>query len=373
VCKLSVAPNQNEPMNMESPLGPRMRINGRVVDYFCGTSYYCLHGHSEVIDAACAATRQFGMGPGTLAQMRVYRELQERLNAWFGVEHVVSVVSGYSSPMALLQGLRDDFDVVFVDAATHYSARDALGTLSKPIFSFAHLDPESLADALAHHVGLRQRPLVVTDGVFPSSGALAPLKDYRRAMEPYEGAILAIDDSHGVGTLGSNGRGSLQHAGLNADGNFLAGTLSKAFGASGGIVPGDRALADKINTNAMVMRGASPLTPGSAAAATAALRILQSNPQMRENLARNVRHMRGGLRGLGFDVADTPVPIVSVRGAVDFDRLRERLDARDIVVKVIKPSGYSDAPDVPSMRLGVFSEHSPEQINRLLSSISELA
>ncbi|MCB8822474.1 aminotransferase class I/II-fold pyridoxal phosphate-dependent enzyme [Microvirga rosea] len=360
-------------MSMESPLGPRMRINGREVDYFCGTSYYCLHGHPEVIDAACAATRQLGMGPGTLAQMSVYLDLQEQLSAWFGVEHVVSVMSGYSSPMALLQGLRDDFDVVFVDAATHYSARDALGTLSKPIFSFRHLDSESLADALARHVGARQRPLVVTDGVFPSSGALAPLNDYRRAMAPYEGASLAIDDSHGVGTLGSSGRGSLQHAGLEADGNFLAGTLSKAFGASGGIVPGTCALAEKISANAMVMRGASPMTPGAAGAAAAALRILRSNPEMRENLARNVRHMRGGLRSLGFDVADTPVPIVSVRGEVDFDRLRERLDAKDIVVKVVKPSGYSDAPDVPSMRLAVFSEHSPEQIDRLLSSISELA
>lgn len=360
------------PIMMESPLGARMRINGREVDYFCGTSYFCLHGHPEVIEAACTATRQFGMGPGTLAQMQAYTDLGERLCAWFGVEHVVSMISGYSGPMALLQGLRDDFDVVLVDAATHYSARDATPTLGKPVHSFGHLDADSLAEALSRHVGPGQRPVVVADGVFPSTGALAPLADYRKAMAPYDGSLLCIDDSHGVGAIGESGRGSLEHACLETEGNYLAGTLSKAFGALGGIIPGDAALAEKIGRNAMIMRGASLPPPGAAAAANAALRILQTTPRMRCDLVRNVRHMRSGLRKLGFDVADTPVPIISIRGDVDFDTLQARLDERDIVVKVTQASGYSDAPDVPMMRLAVFSEHSPEQIDRLLSSMAEL-
>ncbi|MEO5760493.1 MAG: pyridoxal phosphate-dependent aminotransferase family protein [Mesorhizobium sp.] len=360
------------PVTMESPLGARMRINGRDVDYFCGTSYFCLHGHPEVIEAACAATRQFGMGPGTLAQMQVYNDLDQRLRAWFGTEQVVAMISGYTGPMALLQGLRDDFDVVFMDAATHYSSRDAIPTLGKPVHGFRHLDAGSLAEQLSNHVRPGQRPVIVADGVFPSTGALAPLEDYRKAMAPYDGALLCIDDSHGVGAIGAGGRGSLEHAGLETEGNYLSGTLSKAFGALGGIIPGDTALAEKVGSNAMIMRGASPPPPGAAAAANAALRILATTPRMRSDLIRNVGHMRGGLRKLGFDVADTPVPIVSIRGAVDFDALQARLDERDIVVKVTKASGYSDAPDVPMMRLAVFSEHSPEQIERLLSSMAEL-
>lgn len=357
---------------MQSPLGARMRINSRDVDYFCGTSYFCLHGHPQVIEAACAATRQFGMGPGTLAEMQVYVDLQDELRAWFGTEQVVSLISGYSSPMAMLQGLRDDFDVILIDAATHYSARDAIPTLDKPVHRFRHLDAASLAEELARTVKPGQRPVVITDGVFPSSGALAPLSDYRQAMLPYDGAVLAIDDSHGVGALGSSGRGTLQHFGLEANSNYLASTLSKAFGALGGVIPASQALADKIAANAMIMRGASPIPPAAAAAAIASLRILKKTPVMRANLVRNVGHMRTGLRKLGFALADTPVPIVSVRGNVDFEALRLRLDARDIVVKVTKASGYSDAPDVPTMRLAVFSEHSTEQIDRLLSSIAEL-
>ncbi|CAM5584988.1 8-amino-7-oxononanoate synthase/2-amino-3-ketobutyrate coenzyme A ligase [Aquamicrobium terrae] len=360
-------------VSMETPLGARMRIDGREVDYFCGTSYFCLHGHPEVIEAACAATREFGLGSGTLARMRVYDELQERLCRWFDAEQVVTMISGYTSPMAMLQGLQDDFDLIVVDAATHYAARDAIATLEKPVHRFRHLDPASLAEELARHVAPGKRAAVVSDGVFPSTGGLAPLAEYRKAMEPYEGAILCIDDSHGVGVLGESGRGSLQHAGLERAGNYMAGTLSKALGALGGIVPGSAALAQKINDNAMILRGASPPPPAAAAAAIAAMRILETTPQMFADLRRNVSHMRAGLRRLGFDIVETPVPIVSVRGDVDFDRLRAELDARDIVVKVTAASGYSDAPDVPTLRLAVFSQHTPEQIDRLLSSIGELA
>ena len=359
------------PFKMESPIGARMVIGGREVDYYCGTSYFCLHGHPEVIEAACAATRQYGMGPGTLAHMQVYADLQERLRQWFGTEEVVYMISGYTSPLVLLQGLREDFDVIFIDAATHYSTRDAIPTLGKPVHEFRHADAGDLAEQLARHVLPKQRPAVLTDGVFPSSGRLAPLNDYRQAMTPYEGALLCIDDSHGVGVLGETGRGSLQYAGLEGAGNFLAGTMSKAFGALGGVVPGDAALAEKITRNAMIMRGASPAPPGLAAAAAASLKVLQTTDK-RVNLARNVGQMRAGLRGLGFEVADTPVPIVTVKGVTDLEQLRDRLAERDIIVRVQQAGGYSDAPDVPTMRLAVFSEHSPAQIDRLLQSMAEL-
>lgn len=360
------------PIKMESPLGARMFIGGREVDYYCGTSYFCLHGHPDVIEAACDATRQYGMGPGTLAHMQVYADLQDRLRDWFGTEEVVYMISGYTSPMVLLQGLRDDFDVILIDSATHYSTRDAIPTLGKPIHEFRHADPEDLAAQLSLHVKAGERPAVLTDGVFPSSGKLAPLADYRQAMAAYEGALLCIDDSHGVGVLGETGRGSLQHAGLEGEGNFLAGTMSKAFGALGGVVPGDAALAEKIARNAMIMRGASPAPPGLAAAAAASLRVLQTTPEKRANLTRNIKHVRSGLRALGFEVADTPVPIVTVKGVTDLEQLRDRLAERDIIVRVQPAGGYSDAPDVPTLRLAVFSEHSPAQIDRLLQSMAEL-
>lgn len=360
------------PITMEEPLGARMRINGRPVDYFCGTSYFCLHGHQEVIDAACAATREYGLGPGTLALMPIYAELKAALCAWFATEDVVPLISGYVSPMALLQGLRDDFDVVFVDQATHYSSRDAIAGLGKPVYQFRHLDANSLSGVLRLHLRARQRAVIVTDGVFPSTGALAPLADYSNAMAAYDNCLLCVDDSHGVGVLGQSGRGSLQHANLEQEGYYFSGTLSKAFGALGGIVPATSVLAEKIRQKSMVLRGASLPPPAAAAAAISALRLLKARPQIRADLNRNVLHLRSGLRKLGFAVADSPVPIVSLRGAIDLEHLRGALDKRDIVVKITPAHGYSDAPDMPTMRLAVFSDHSPLQIDRLLSAIRDV-
>ncbi|WP_235901917.1 hypothetical protein [Ochrobactrum quorumnocens] len=99
---------------------------------------------------------------------------------------------------------------------------------------------------------------------------------------------------------------------------------------------------------------------------------MKARPQIRADLNRNVLHLRSGLRKLGFAVADSPVPIVSLRGAIDLEHLRGALDKRDIVVKITPAHGYSDAPDMPTMRLAVFSDHSPLQIDRLLSAIRDV-
>ncbi|MCR8725744.1 aminotransferase class I/II-fold pyridoxal phosphate-dependent enzyme [Frigidibacter sp. ROC022] len=363
-------------MRMESPLAPRMRINGREVDYFCGTSYYCLHGHPQVIEAACAATRRFGMGPGTGAAMQIYDDLQAALREWFGADHVTYVISGYTSPMVMLQGLRDDVDLVLADAASHYSVRDAMATLGLPVHCFRHLSPESLAEALAEHVRPGQRPAVVTDGVFPSSGALAPLPDYVQVMAGYDGARLCVDDSHGIGVLGDGGRGALEHHGVEGPRAHVAGTMSKAFGGLGGIVPCDRARAERIAANAGILRGASPPPPAAAAAGLTGMRLLRETPEMLASLRRNTAHMRQGLRDLGFDLPDTPVPIVTLRASqrrqgADIAMLRDHLATQDIFTKLTPAGGYSDAPDEDSMRIAVFSGHRPEQIDRLLTTLAD--
>lgn len=364
----------SKPMAMGGPIGSRMLIDGREVDYFCGTSYFALHGHRQVIDAACDATRRFGLGPGTLAQMQVYEELQQALREWFKVDHVTYLVSGYNSPMALLQALREPDDLLLVDEATHYAARDAVATLDLPVVKFHHRSPEDLAAKLKQNLKPGQRPVLVSDGVFPSGGALAPLAGYAEVLRNYGGAQLCIDDSHGIGTLGDGGRGTLEHFGIEGPGRYSAGTMSKAFGALGGIIPGDLSLAARLRERAHILRGASPPPPAAAGAGLAALRLLSGDPSFRQRLRANVKRLRDGLRGLGFDLPETPVPIVTLQDASrDLAALVAGLAARDIVVKLTPASGYSDAPDFPTLRIAVFSEHSPDQIDRLVQSIAQLA
>ncbi len=356
---------------MESPVGPRARIDGREVDYFCGTSYFGLHSHPLVVDAACAAARAYGIGPATGAATPPLESLVNEACRFLRQETVSCVASGYLGPLVLLQALRDDYDFAFADGASHYSVLDALRATGKAFFLFRHLDPDDLARQLALHVRPGQRPLVMTDGVFPSTGALAPLAAYAEVLEEHEPSLLCVDDAHGVGVIGENGRGSFEHHDLGGNGAHFCATLSKAFGGSGGIIPGDSVLGMKIKTRSSIPVGASAPPAPALAAAAAGIRLLAEHPEMRRALWDNARYVRNGLRALGFDLADTVIPIVSLAGSpsVDLRRVSVALDREDVAVLYVPPHGYSDAPDVESLRIAVFSGHTREQLDRLIEAI----
>ena len=356
----------------QSPIGPRMIINGREVDYFCGTSYYTLHAHPQVIEAASDAMRKFGIAPATSLVMAPYEELEELAKSFFDAQSVSYIASGYLGMLVLTQALRDDYDIIFADELSHYSILDAAATMDKKIVPFSHLDADDLKGKLAEHVRPGQVPLLITDGVFPVTGAIAPLPDYAQALARYDRSLLCVDDSHAVGVIGAKGRGTFEFHGIGSEvRHYFSGTLSKAFGGFGGIVVGDRSLDEKIKRNVRVPLGASRPPIPAAAASAMGIKLLRDHPQMRRQLWRNVKQMRDGLRDLGFDTPDTPIPIVNVKGSpsLDLEHVQEELYRKDIVIVYIPPRGYSDAPDVGSLRIAVFSTHSPQQIERLLAAI----
>jgi len=357
---------------MGSPIGARMIIDGREVDYYCGTSYYALHGHPQVIAAACAAVRRFGLGPATNASVEVIEETRDLARAFFEAETVAYVISGYLGAMVLVQALQEEYDVVFVDTCSHYSVFDGVHTSGKRVVRFEHLDADDLSEKLAAHVAPGQVPLVMTDGVFPVTGVIAPHPSYAELLSSYSPSFLCVDDAHAVGIIGPKGQGTFEHYGMKGDGLHFAGTLSKAFGGIGGIVPGDQALADRIRKNVRIQTGASPPPIPAAAAAAEGIRILTAHPEMRRDLWVNVKRVRDGLRGLGLAVGNSPVPIVNVRGgpSLDLEHVRAELDSQDIVVLRVPPNGYSDAPEIESLRIAVFSTHQEEQIQRLVEGIS---
>ena len=215
--------------------------------------------------------------------------------------------------------------------------------------------------------------MIVTDGVFPVSGHLAPLADYAEVIAGYDQALMCIDDAHGVGVLGAKGRGSLEHCGVSGRHIHAAGTLSKAFGGFGGVIAGDGELIDRMKRSVMLLSGASlPPVPGAAAGAMG-LKLLMQQPDMLGTLAANVKRLRDGLRGQGFAVEDSPVPIVNLTMETDLQHVCTRLAEEDIVVRRVGPHGYSDAPAGESLRLAVFSTHTPEQIDRLVDGLGALA
>jgi len=360
--------------SMGSPLGPRMVVNGRLVDYYCGTSYYTLHGDPRVIKAACQALQKYGLGPATVMDSPPLNEVAARAAEFFHVEKVQYFISGYLSDLILVQALRNDYSIIFVDEISHYSVFDGIRSTGKRFVTFHHLDPNDLKVQLCKYMQPGEVPLVISDGVFPITGAIAPLPDYVDILTAYDNALICVDDSHAVGVIGEEGRGTFEYWGLEkGEQKYFTGTFSKAFGGLGGFIPGDHSLMEKIRRNARVPIGASPPSSAAAAASAMGLKILYEHPEMRKQLWANVSYMRHGLRDLGIEVEETPIPIISIQvPSVDLRRVQSDLDKENIVVAYIPPQGYSDAPAVESLKITVFSTHTRNQLDRLLEKLSRL-
>jgi glycine C-acetyltransferase/8-amino-7-oxononanoate synthase len=301
----------------------------------------------------------------------VYTALEIELRAYFGAGQVLYFASGYLGAVILSQALQQEYERVFVDESSHFSILDAARAAGKPVHSYAHLDPADLHAALRRELRTGERPLILSDGVFPISGEIAPLPEILAAAEMYSG-WAAIDDAHAAGVLGGQGRGTPDHFRVNSARLVTSATLSKALGGFGGVIPAPDGLVTMIERFSRVSVAASPPPLPSAAAAARALSSARRQPELRETLWQNVAHARAGLRRLGWPLAETPVPILclGVRPGIDLARLKNELFARDICVAHV--TSYSSTPPGGALRIAITTVHSIEQIDRLVAAIGAL-
>ena len=393
----------------ESPPGAMTRIDGREYLYFVGTGYLGLQGHPEVIRAACEAAGRYGIHSATtragFGNTPPALLAERRVAEFFGCESSFHFPSGYASNSILLRTVEGGFDALFLDEHSHYCVIEAALQSGRPMFRFRHRDAGDLADALQKHLRTGQRPLVMTDGVFSVRGTIAPLADYLAVLCNYPGAGLLVDDAHGVGVLGARGRGTLEHFGLfecvNISGHserseesdllaektemlrcahhdqaavalFLTATLSKALGGFGGIIPGSQRFIEQVRKASHWYDGASATPTPIAAAAARALELIQADPALRSRLWSNALLMKDGLRAMGFDVDDTPVPIIClvVGDAANMQRIQTELMHRGIAVAYM--AAYSGLGLEGGLRIAVFATHTEEMIQRFLDELRRL-
>jgi len=363
---------------MESAPGARTVIDGQEVDYFCGCGYYGLQYHPEIIKAACEAAEKYGMGSATsrsgYGNNPVLTEVEEKASRFFGTESALYFVSGYLGNGILLQGLEDQYEIIFVDKESHYSVMDGIALANKPVVEFAHQDADDLRKKIRQHLKSSQRPLLICDGIFPVSGEISPLPEYLKVMVGIEGSVICVDDAHATGVIGEKGQGSFEYFGLKGERLYSCGTLSKALGGFGGIIAGDSKFIERLNEKSRIPSCASaPPTPAAAATAKA-LEILDKNPCLRKKLWENVAYARKGLRSLGFDVNDSPVPIICLHSkeGVYLGALQRELLKRGIAVLYVAGGTYSSVPESGAIRIAIFSTHLKEQIDRLIEEIKRL-
>ena len=368
---------------MQSPPGAETIIDGRCYLYFAGTGYLGLQGHPDVIHAACHAARRYGIGSATsragLGDTPPVLDV-ERLGAeFFGSEAAFYFMSGYVVGEILARSIDGEVDAIFIDRCSHYCLFEAARALGLPVHAFDHRNANDLADKLRTKLPAGGRPLVMSDGVFAALGTIGPVGEYCRVLSEYPDSALLIDDAHGLGVLGENGRGTFEHAGLSpfslqtdSPRLLMGGTLSKAIGGYGGIIPGTQTEIEAIQAASHYYEGASAPPVPAAGATARALELVMAQPAMRTRLGENARLLKAGLRELGFQTHDTPVPIVclTVGDAANMRRIQSELAKRDVMIAYF--AAYSGLGPEGALRIAVFATHTHEMIGRLIDELGRV-
>ncbi len=358
---------------MESPAGAQKIFNGQKMDYFGGTGYLGLQNHPAVLQAAQEALQRYGFSTATsrggYGEHPVYDELEKEVCAYFEAEKALYFASGYLGGSILTQATSNQFEHIFIDSSAHFSLWDAAHATNLPITPFHHLRAESLAEHLHNELHRQERPLVLSDGVFPVSGEIAPLPDYLALVKPLQGLVY-LDDAHAVGVLGKNGRGTPEYYEIEDTSCRSSATLAKALGGFGGVIWGKAGWVESIDRASQICAGASPPPLVVAAASARALVVARTTPELRRRLWENVSQARDGLRALGWDLADTPVPIICLEShqGISLERIKKGLTDENIAVELVR--SYTSTPAGGALRIAIFASHSLAQITRLVDTIS---
>lgn len=352
----------------DGPQGPVLRLEGRELLNFSSNDYLGYANHPAVRDAAARAIAEHGWGSGAsrlvCGTQRPHAELERAVAEWLGEEDAVMFPSGAAANAGMIGAAVGRSDAVLSDEMNHASIIDACRASGASVTVLPHADAEALEKALVTAPGRR---LYVTDTVFSMDGDVAPVAALARAAR---GAIFAVDEAHATGVFGPGGRGACAEAGIRPDFRML--TLSKALGGVGALVAGSRDACESLRNFARSLMFTTGLPAAAAAAALAALRLVQQRPEDRARLAENAMRLRTGLAHVGFDTHGDPrVPILPVilgenaAAAATSDFLLDR----GLFVHPIRPPAVP--PGTARLRITVTAAHSPAQIDRLLDALTE--
>ncbi|WNN37287.1 8-amino-7-oxononanoate synthase [Pseudomonas inefficax] len=357
---------------LQSPQGPEVVVDGQRLLAFCSNDYLGLANHPEVIAAWQAGAERWGVGGGAshlvIGHSTPHHQVEEALAELTGRPRALLFSTGYMANLGAITALVGQGDTVLQDRLNHASLLDG-GLLSGARFNrYLHNDPASLASRLDKAIG---NTLVVTDGVFSMDGDLADLPalaDVARAR----GAWLMVDDAHGLGTLGTQGGGIVEHFGLGTeDVPVLIGTLGKACGTAGAFVAGSEELIEALVQFARPYIYTTSQPPALACATLKSLELLRRETWRREHLAALVRQFREGAQQIGLELMDSPTPIqpIVIGDSAQALRLSRMLRERGLLVTAIRP------PTVPAgsarLRVTLSAAHSEAQVQLLLNALAE--
>jgi glycine C-acetyltransferase len=360
-----------------TPQGPHIAVSGgkRVLN-FCANNYLGLADHPEVISAAHAALDRWGYGLASVrficGTQEIHKQLEQRLSTFLGTEDTLLYSSCFDANGGVFETLLGEEDAVISDELNHASIIDGIRLCKAKRFRYRNCNMADLDAQLAEagNAGARFK-LVVTDGVFSMDGYIAPLREICDIAERH-GALVMVDDSHGVGFMGPGGRGTPEHFSVVDRVDIVTGTLGKALGGgTGGYTSGRREIIDLLRQRSRPYLFSNSLPPAIAAASMTALDLITRSPELREKLHANTKFFREGLANSGLEIRPGTHPIVPVM--LGDASLAQRFASR-MLEKGIYVIGFFHpvvAQGAARIRTQVSAAHSREDLETAISAFAE--
>ncbi len=363
---------------ISSALGDEVVVNGKDMIMIGSNNYLGLVAHPRVKEASANASLKYGSGctgsrllNGTLD---LHEELEERLAKFMNRELALVFSTGFQTNLGTISCLVGKDDAIMMDRSNHASIVDGCRLSYGKVFKYAHNDMDDLDRLLQRAVENGNRGggiLIISDGVFSMEGDIVDLPKMVEIAQRY-GARIMIDDAHSVGVLGSGGRGTAEHFGLDDKVDIVMGTFSKSFASLGGFIVGDAEVIHYIKHFSRELIFSASIPPGAAAAVLAALDIIETEPERRENLWKNTHKMHKGFREMGFDIGATETPVVPiyVRDDISCFKFWKALTDEGIFANAIIPPAV--APGNSLIRTSYTATHTDRQLDRVLETFERL-
>jgi 7-keto-8-aminopelargonate synthetase-like enzyme len=352
---------------IEAQQGTNIRLNGRDLIMLSSNDYLGLSFHPKVIEAGRAALLKWGTSTTGARPSNGSRschvELEEKLAEFLGREACHVHAAGYISCLSSVAAFAQKGDVILADKNIHSCLWEGIRLSMATTERFSHNNPLDLRE-VASSVDPAAPKMLVIEGVYSMEGHIARLPEILTVAEDY-GCFTVLDDAHGFGVLGRQGRGTADHFGLGSKIDIICGSLSKSMASTGGFVAGSREVIDYLRTNSKQTIFSAAISPGQAACAQAALEIMKSEPEHLQLLWKNTKRYTDMLRSLGLDTSGTETPAVPVV-----------LGSKESVYRFWKAllekgvfTVMSVAPAVPPgkdlIRTAISAMHTDDQIDRI--------
>ncbi|MBI5846716.1 MAG: aminotransferase class I/II-fold pyridoxal phosphate-dependent enzyme [Nitrospirae bacterium] len=358
---------------IESAQDPEVVIKGRKMIMVGSNNYLGLTNHPKVKEACIEAVRKYGSGcagsrflNGTLD---IHVQLEEKLARFIRKEAALVFSTGFQVNLGVISALVGKNDLVIIDKMDHASIIDGCRLTYGGVKKYRHNDMADLERVLQENAD--KRKIIIVDGVFSMEGDIVNLPKVVELAKAY-GARLMVDDAHGVGVLGKTGRGTAEHFGLEKDVDLIMGTYSKSLASIGGFIAGSAEVIHYIKhfSRALIFSASPP--PASVAAVSAALDIIENEPERIDQLWKNTHKMLKGFRDLGFEIGPSETPIIPVIVGENEIAFKAAMMLQDEGVFV----NVAISPAVPEgqalIRTSYMATHTEEQLDRVLAAFEKV-